>query len=41
MIFRILAAALCCLLMTACITDGEGHLLTNAVVITDNQRGAR
>ncbi|WP_256364421.1 MULTISPECIES: hypothetical protein [unclassified Shinella] len=41
MIFRILAAALCCLLLAACATDGEGHLLTNAVVITDHQRGAR
>lgn len=41
MIFRIFAAALCCLLLAACTTDGEGHLLTNAVVITDNQRAAR
>lgn len=38
---RAIAAALCCLLLAACATDGEGQLLTNAVIITDNQRVAR
>lgn len=38
---RITAAALCCLLLAACSTDGEGPFLTNVVKVNEIQRGAR
>lgn len=38
---RITTAALCCLLLGACTTDGEGPFLTNVVKVNEAQRAAR
>lgn len=38
---RIFAAALCCLLLTACASDGKGPFLTNVVKVNEIQRDTR